>query len=109
MIDSTQDKTFCFLIKFLINKITVRIMKIMQIAYMDISPSILYSENILFAIVPIKDERNLEKNEMPKESIYNIYRDSSEMKEKTKLHIKFAIFINITPYVMYNDSFINKP
>lgn len=109
MIDSTQDKTFCFFTKLLINKIIVKTMNTRQIAYRNISPGILYSENILFAIVPIKDERNLEKNEMPKESIYNIYRDSSEMKEKTKLHIKFAIFINITPYVMYNDSFINKP
>lgn len=106
MIDSTQDKTFCFLIKFLINKITVKTMNTRQIAYRNISPGILYSENILFAIVPIKDERNFGKNENSKESIY---KNSSEMKEKTKLHIKFAIFINITPYVMYNDSFINKP
>lgn len=97
--DNIKDVTFSLSFIFLINEIIVKTTNKIHIPKMIKRPIILFSEKISSIPLPKIGCKDLSSKPAPKLSVYITHKYNSETTEKTKLLIKWAIFINITPYI----------
>lgn len=99
IVDNIKDVTFSLSFLFFINEIIVKTTNKMHIPKMIKRPIIFFSEKISSIPLPKIGCKDLSSKPAPKLSVYITHKYNNKMIEKTKLLIKCAIFINITPYV----------